>query len=343
MGIVIAAVIKSLVLIILLLTGFAYLTYYERKLLARFQVRLGPNRAGPVGLLQPIADAVKAIFKEEIVPGHVDKAVYILAPALALIPALLAFAVIPIAPDITLFGYTLSFSIADVNIALLYVVAITSVATYGIILGGWSSNNNYSLLGALRTGAQMISYELPLGILLVAIVLTTNVSYESGTLSLNAIVNQDRPWWLWLWIWLAFPLFFICMLAESNRNPFDLPETENELIAGFQVEYGGIKFALFFMAEYISMITGSAIMATLFFGGWHGPFATPGTWYGPIVGFGWLVIKIIALLFVYIWVRASVPRIRYDQLLHFCWKFLTPVSIVYLILTAVIVVAAGSF
>ncbi|RME83295.1 MAG: NADH-quinone oxidoreductase subunit NuoH [Caldilineae bacterium] len=341
MIIVITSVIKSLVLILLLLTGFAYLTYYERKLLSRFQVRIGPNRAGPRGLLQPVADAVKAIFKEEVVPDHVDKVVYLLAPALSLIPALVAFAVVPLAPDLTIGNFTLRFHIADVNIALLYILAITSVGTYGIILGGWSSNNNYSLLGALRTASQMISYELPMGIILVAIILTTNIGRETGTLSLVEIVNQDRPWWLWLWLWLAFPMFFITMLAESNRSPFDLPETENELIAGFQIEYGGIKFALYFMAEYISMITGSAIMATLFFGGWHGPFATPGTWYGPIVGFGWLVLKIIVLLFLYIWVRASMPRIRYDQLLQFCWKILTPLSIAYLILTAIIVALAA--
>lgn len=341
MSVVLLSIIKSLVLIVLLLLGFAYLTYYERKLLGRFHTRLGPNRAGPFGLLQPIADALKAIFKEEIIPGHVSKIVYVIAPALSLIPALVIFAVVPIAPDATIFGQTISFHVADVNIALLYIAAIASVATYGIILAGWSSNNNYGLLGSLRAASQMISYELPLSIILVAIVLTTNIGRETGTLSLVEIVSQDRPWWLWLWLWVAFPMFFITMLAESNRSPFDLPETENELIAGFQVEYGGIKFALFFMAEYISMITGSAIMATLFFGGWRGPFADPGTWYGPIVGFGWLFIKIVALLFIYIWVRASVPRIRYDQLLQFCWKFLTPLSIGYLILTAVIVVFAA--
>ncbi len=338
MSIVLVAAIKSLVLIVLLLTGFAYLTYYERKLLARFHVRLGPNRAGPFGLLQPVADAVKAIFKEEVVPGHVDKVVYLLAPALALIPALVVFAVIPLAPDLTVFGYTIRFTITDINVALLYILAITSVATYGVMLAGWSSNNNYALLGALRTASQMISYELPLSLILVAVLLTTNIGRETGTLSLVAIVQQERPWWLWLWLWLAFPIVFICMLAESNRSPFDLPETENELIAGFQIEYGGIKFALFFMAEYISMITGSALMASLFFGGWRGPLATPGTWYGPLVGFGWLFLKILALLFLYIWVRASIPRIRYDQLLQFCWKFLTPLAILYLVATAILVV-----
>jgi len=338
MTFVIAAIIKSIALVLLLLLGFAYLTYYERKLLGRFHVRYGPNRAGPFGLLQPIADAVKAIFKEEVIPDHVDKFIYIIAPALSVIPALVVLAVVPFAPPFTVFGYTISFAITDVNVAMLYVVAITSIATYGIILGGWSSNNNYSLLGALRTASQMISYELPLGIILIAILLTTNIGREAGTLSLVEIVDQSRPWWLWLWLWLAFPIFFITMLAEANRSPFDLPETENELIAGFQVEYGGIKFAIFMMAEYIGMITGSVIMATLFFGGWRGPFAVPGTWYGVLIGFGWLVLKVIAILFLYIWVRASVPRIRYDQLLQFCWKVLTPLSILYLILTAILVV-----
>ncbi|NOZ71890.1 MAG: NADH-quinone oxidoreductase subunit NuoH [Chloroflexi bacterium] len=341
MSVVILSLIKSIVVILLLLLGFAYLTYYERKLLGRFHVRLGPNRAGPYGLLQPIADAVKAIFKEEVIPDHVDKWIYLLAPALSLIPALIAFAVVPIAPDIEVFGRTIRMAVADVNIAVLYVVAITSVGTYGIILGGWSSRNNYSLLGALRTASQMISYELPLGIVLTAIVLASNIGRETGTLNLVEIVNQPRPWWLWLWLWLIFPVFFITMLAESNRSPFDLPETENELIAGFQIEYGGIKFAVYMMSEYIGMITGSAIMVSLFFGGWRGPFAWPGTWFGPIVGFGWFVLKIIAVLFLYIWVRASMPRIRYDQLLHFCWKFLTPLSLIYLALTAIIVVAAG--
>ena len=255
-----------------------------------------------------------------------------------MIPALVVLAVVPFAPDITVFGYTVSLSIANFNVAVLYVVAITSIATYGIILGGWSSNNNYSLLGALRTASQMISYELPLGIILIAILLTTNIGRETGTLSLVEIVNQPRPWWLWLWLWLAFPIFFITMLAEANRSPFDLPEAENELIAGFQIEYGGIKFAIFMMAEYISMITGSVIMATLFFGGWKGPFVVPGTWHGALLGFGWLVLKVITLLFLYLWVRASVPRVRYDQLLHFCWKVLTPLSIIYLILTAILVV-----
>ena len=260
--------IRALILIFVLLTGFAYLTWYERKLLARFQVRYGPNRAGKFGLLQPAADAVKAFFKEEVIPNHVDKPVYLLAPALALVPALIIWAVIPIAKGTP--------AIADVNIGFLWILAVAGIESYGIILAGWSSNNNYSLLGALRSSAQMISYELPLGLFLVSILIL------AGSFSLVELVEASRHWWEWIWLWLAFPFFFICILAETNRSPFDLPETENELVAGFQTEYGGMKFALFFIAEYVNMISTSAIMATLFFGGWKGPFAEQYIWLGPI-------------------------------------------------------------
>jgi NADH-quinone oxidoreductase subunit H len=312
--------IRALALILVLLTGFAYLTWFERKLLARFHVRYGPNRAGQFGLLQPIADAVKAVFKEEIVPGHVNKPVYILAPALALVPAIVVWAVIPIAKDIP--------AIADVPIGFLWILAIAGVESYGLILAGWSSNNNYSLLGALRSSAQMISYELPLGLFLVSVLML------AGSFSLVELVENGRAWWEWAWLWLAFPFFFICILAENNRSPFDLPETENELVAGFQTEYGGIKFALFFMAEYINMITLSAITVTLFFGGWRGPFAEEYVWLGPI----YLGLKIIAMLFLYVWVRASVGRPRYDQLMRFCWKVLLPISLAYAGVTAILTV-----
>ena len=290
LNLIVIPTIRSLVLIVVLLTGFAYLTWYERKLLARFHVRYGPNRAGPKGLLQPIADAVKAIFKEEIIPGHVDKVVYLLAPALALVPALLIWAVIPIGVGVP--------AVADVPIGFLWILAITGIESYGIILAGWSSNNNYSLLGALRSSAQMISYEIPLGLFLVSILLL------AGDFSLVNLVESSRQWWEWLWLWIMFPLFFICILAETNRSPFDLPETENELVAGFQTEYGGIKFALFFMAEYINMITTSAIMATLFFGGYALPFGI-GSDILPFLGPFILAGKIIVLLFLFIWVRAS--------------------------------------
>jgi NADH-quinone oxidoreductase subunit H len=321
--------VKSVVLIVALLTGFAYLTYYERKLVARFQVRYGPNRAGPLGLLQPVADAVKAIFKEEIIPHHVDKVVYVLAPALSLIPALVAFAVVPVGPSLRLFGYEITLQITDVNVGLLYILAVAGMGTYGIVLAGWSSNNKYSMLGALRTSAQMVSYELPMGTILASIVLLT------GSLSLTEIVNAPRPWYVWLWVWLAFPLFFICALAETNRSPFDLPETENELVAGYQTEYGGIKFALFYMAEYLNMITSSAVMATLFFGGWRGPFVDQ----FPLLGVVYITLKVILILFLFIWVRASIPRVRYDQLMSFCWKYLFEIALVYMAVTAVIVAA----
>ena len=323
LNLIVIPTIRSVVLIVVLLTGFAYLTWYERKLLARFHVRYGPNRAGPKGLLQPIADAVKAIFKEAIIPGHVDKVVYLLAPALALVPALLIWAVIPIGVGVP--------AVADVPIGFLWILAITGIESYGIILAGWSSNNNYSLLGALRSSAQMISYEIPLGLFLVSILLL------AGDFSLVNLVESSRQWWEWLWLWIMFPLFFICILAETNRSPFDLPETENELVAGFQTEYGGIKFALFFMAEYINMITTSAIMATLFFGGYALPFGI-GSDILPFLGPFILAGKIIVLLFLFIWVRASLGRPRYDQLMNFAWRTLLPISLGYMIITALLTV-----
>lgn len=319
LNLIVMPALRSLALIIVLLTGFAYLTWYERKLLARFHVRYGPNRAGKFGLLQPVADAVKAVFKEEIIPNHVDRWVYIIGPMLALMPALVIWAVIPVAKGVP--------AIADVNIGFLWILAIAGVESYGIILAGWSSNNNYSLLGALRSSAQMISYELPLGMFLVSILIL------AGGFSLVSLVETPRAWWEWLWLWAMFPLFYICILAETNRSPFDLPETENELVAGFQTEYGGIKFALFFMAEYINMITTSAIMATLFFGGYKLPFGlfSDVIWLGPFV----LAAKVIILLFIFIWVRASIGRPRYDQLMGFTWKVLLPISLAYMIITAI--------
>ena len=322
LNLIVMPALRSLALIIVLLTGFAYLTWYERKLLARFHVRYGPNRAGKFGLLQPVADAVKAVFKEEIIPNHVDRWVYIIGPMLALMPALVIWAVIPVAKGVP--------AIADVNIGFLWILAIAGVESYGIILAGWSSNNNYSLLGALRSSAQMISYELPLGMFLVSILIL------AGGFSLVSLVETPRAWWEWLWLWAMFPLFYICILAETNRSPFDLPETENELGAGFQTEYGGIKFALFFMAEYINMITTSAIMATLFFGGYKLPFGllSDVVWLGPFV----LAAKVIILLFIFIWVRASIGRPRYDQLMGFTWKVLLPISLAYMIITAILTV-----
>lgn len=312
--------IRTLALIVVLLTAGAYLTLYERKLIGRFGARYGPNRAGKFGLLQPAADGIKAIFKEEIIPNHVDKWVYLLGPMLALMPAIVIWAVIPIAKGVPV--------VADVNIGFLWILAITGVESYGIILAGWSSNNNYSLLGALRSAAQMISYELPLGMFLVSILIL------AGGFSLVGLVETPRAWWEWIWLWIMFPLFFICILAETNRSPFDLPETENELVAGFQTEYGGLKFSLFMIAEYMNMITTSTIMTTLFFGGYKLPFGflSDVIWLGPFV----IAVKVLILLFVFVWVRASVGRPRYDQLMGFTWKFLLPVSLGYMIITALL-------
>jgi NADH-quinone oxidoreductase subunit H len=324
--------IKSLLLVIALLTGFAYLSYVERKLVARFQVRYGPNRAGPFGLLQPIADALKMVFKEEIIPLQVERLVYLLAPALTVVPALVIWAVIPISgASFTLFGQTITPYVADVNVGLLYILAITSLGTYGVVLGGWSSNNKYSLLGALRTSSQMLSYELPMGITLVSMLLMV------GSLSLVDIVNAQKAVWFAVLQPIGFIIFFISGLAEANRSPFDLPETENELVAGFATEYGGIKFALFYMGEYIHMITVSALTATFFLGGWYGPFVDR----IPFLGLVYFVAKVAVVIFVIVWVRASLPRIRYDKLMQFCWKFLLPLSILNLAVTAVGVVLIG--
>jgi NADH-quinone oxidoreductase subunit H len=330
---VLVPAILSLVLIVVLLTGFAYLTLAERKLLGRFHLRIGPNRAWKFGLGHPIADALKMIFKEEFIPRQADKLLFVLGPALAIVPALAIFAVVPVGPSLGLFGFRLPWKgdalvVADVNVALLYVVAVAGLGTYGIILGGWASNNKYSLLGALRASAQMISYELPAGILLVSIIVVT------GTLSLVETVTAPLAWYFRGWILLAFPFYFITMLAETNRSPFDMPETENELVSGFQTEYSSIKFALYYMTEYLHMLAASAVAVVLFFGGWRGPFVDK----FPILGLGYFASKILALVFLFIWVRASMPRIRYDQLLKFCWTFLFPFSLVYLAITAVGVV-----
>jgi NADH-quinone oxidoreductase subunit H len=314
--------VKSIVVVLGLLVGFAYMTLAERKLCARFQLRYGPNQAGPFGAFQPIADAFKAIFKEELVPVHVDKWLYILCPVLAMVPALMVFAVIPIGRPFMLGGYTITLQVADINVGLLYPMAVAGLGAYGIVLGGWSSNNNYSLIGALRATAQIISYELPMALALVSVVVVT------GTLRMSGIVEYQAALPLVVLQPVGFLIFFICGLAETNRGPFDFPETENELISGYNTEYGGIKFALFFMAEYINMIVMSALTATLFLGGWQGPF---------LPGWMWFFIKTIFFLFTFVWIRASLPRARYDKLMKFCWKFLLPLAVVNLLVTAVVV------
>jgi NADH-quinone oxidoreductase subunit H len=331
-SLILVPTVKTLVVIVALLTGFAYLSYVERKLVARFQVRYGPNRAGPFGLLQPISDALKMVFKEEIIPAHVDRVVYLLAPVLTVVPALIIWAVIPISESsFTLFGQTITPYVADVNVGLLYILAIASLGTYGIVLAGWSSNNKYSLLGALRTSSQMLSYELPMGVALVSLLLIV------GSLRLVDIVQAQRSMWFIVLQPIGFIIYFISGLAEANRSPFDLPETENELVAGFSTEYGGIKFALFFMGEYITMITLSALATVFFLGGWYGPFVNQ----IPILGPVYFLLKVAFMIFLIIWIRASLPRIRYDKLMQFCWKFLLPLSLLNLAATAVVVTLVG--
>lgn len=322
-------VIKAVVMVIVLLLGGAYMTLGERKICARFQVRYGPNRAGPFGLFQPLADAVKAIFKEEIVPNHVDKVLYVMGPGISYAAVLITFAVIPFGPEVDLFGRQIGLWIGDVNVGLLYLAAIAGLGSYGVVLGGWSSNNKYSLLGALRAAAQMISYELPMGIALLAVVLIV------GSLNLREIVNFQGNWPLFAMQPIGFILFLIAILAEGNRSPFDLPETENELVSGFMTEYGGIKFALYFMGEYTAMVVNSAIVATIFLGGWKWPVLISDL--HPLAGVGLFLIKVLFVLFLFVWIRASLPRVRYDKFMRFCWKFMVPLALVNLAVTAVVV------
>ena len=330
-------VIQCIVWIVALLTTFAYIQLVERWTIAKIQVRIGPNRTGPRGLLQPLADAIKALFKEELIPTNADKLVFVIAPMISVACALLAFAVIPVAPPITLFGFEIPMQIADVNVGILYVLAIGSVSVYGTVLAGWSSNNKYSLLGSLRAAAQLISYEVTLGIALVGVLMLTS------TLSLNRIVDfQAVNGWLFLPQILGFFLYIIAAIAETNRLPFDLPEAETELVAGYYTEYSSIKFAFFFMAEYINIITVCAIATTLFLGGYLSPFhGVPALSGIPILGWDgiwWFALKVFALIFMFMWIRGTFPRMRYDQLMNFTWKFMLPVALVNVLLTAALII-----
>jgi NADH-quinone oxidoreductase subunit H len=321
--------IKAVVVVLVLLAGGAYMTWGERKLVSRFSVRYGPNMAGPFGILQPLADAVKAIFKEEIVPDHVDKIMYVVAPGISFAAVLITFAVIPFGQEVDLFGQKVGLWIGDVDVGLLFLLAVAGLGSYGIVLGGWSSNNKYSLLGALRAAAQMISYELPMGLALLAVVLIV------GSLSLREITAFQAGWPLIALQPVGFLLFLIAILAESNRSPFDLPETENELVSGFMTEYGGIKFALYFIAEYTAMVVNGAIVATVFLGGWRWPAVISDL--HPLVGVGLFLGKVTFVLFLFVWIRASVPRVRYDKFMRFCWKFMVPLALVNLAATAAVV------
>src|SRR5512139_937298 len=324
--------IKSLFVIFALLGGFAYLTWYERRALARIQVRIGPNRAGPFGLLQPIADAVKLIFKEELTPAKADRILFFWAPIITMVPSIILGAVIPFGPDVELFGRTISLSVASINVGVLYLMSIASIAVYGIVLAGWSSNNKYAMLGGLRSTAQMISYELSLGLMFVTAIILAD------SMSLYEIVEKQAGMWFALIQPVGALIFLIVTLAEVNRAPFDMPEAEQELTAGYHSEYSGMKFALFFMAEYQKMIVISMIAATLFFGGYREFWFLKGTflsvdhfwWLGPI----YLLVKVVVLLFFMIWVRATWPRIRYDRLMSFGWKVLLPLCLALAFITA---------
>ncbi|MEE9553593.1 MAG: NADH-quinone oxidoreductase subunit NuoH [candidate division Zixibacteria bacterium] len=315
---------KVVVIYIALLTAIAYSTYFERKVVARIQHRIGPNVTGPFGLLQPIADAIKMITKEEIRPAMANKFFYVLAPMISFVTASMAIAVIPIGDWVNIGGQRIQLLISDLNIGILYVFAVTSLGIYGIVLAGWSSNSKYSLLGGLRAAAQMISYEVSLGLGLIGVLLL------SQTFSIAEIVRQQSGSILNWYVFkqpVAFFVYFISAMAETNRNPFDMPEAESELVAGYHTEYAGMSFGIFFLAEYANMITVSAIAASLFFGGWNGPF------FPPVI---WFLIKVVAFMFVYVWVRGTLPRLRYDQLMRFGWLVLFPIGIINVMVTALI-------
>ena len=331
-GIVIEALIKSALLAFVLATAFAYLTLAERKIAAFMQVRKGPNRVGPWGLLQPAADGIKLLFKEEMVPAGADKVLFFLAPILTMIPAMIIMAVVPIGPDVELFGRVVRLGISDLNVGLLYILSVASVAVYGIVLAGWSSANKYSLMGGLRASAQMISYEIALGLAIIGPILL------AGTMSLQGIIAaQQQTTWYVVWQPVSALVFFLAGLAEVNRAPFDMPEAEQELTAGYFTEYSGMKFSLFFMGEYIKMVAVSAIAATLFFGGYLGPYVEQLPW----LGIFYFSVKTAAFLFVMIWLRLTLPRLRYDQLMAFGWKVLLPLSLANVVVTAAVIVMGG--
>lgn len=323
--------IKSLILILGLTLGFAYVTLFERKLLARMQVRIGPNRAGRGGIWQPIADALKLIFKEDVNPSKVDKFLFVLAPVLTVLPALIILGVIPFGPSIHLFGREISLQIADVNVGILYLLMVTAISVYGFVLAGWSSNNKYSTMGGIRAAASMISYELALGLAYIGPILL------AGSMSINDIVTAQKPMWFIVFQPLGAIIYIIAANAEINRSPFDMAEAEHELTGGYLTEYSGMKFALFYMAEYIKMIAVSIIGASLFLGGYWGPGVATYPWLGPI----YLTIKTIILLFWFIWVRATWPRFRYDRYMSFGWKVLFPLALLNIFLTALAMVLIG--
>ena len=331
------SLIKIGIVFAVVMTTVAYVVLAERKVSAFIQNRLGPNRVGPWGLLQPLADGLKFILKEDVIPNHVNKVVYIAAPAAILVPALMGFAVVPFGDTLTVFGHEIKLIICNANIGVLYVLALSSLGVYGIVLGGWASNNKYALMGAVRASAQMISYELSLGLSLIGVLMVT------GSLRLSDIVHLQAgstvlgflPGWFVFTQPIACLVFMVSVFAETNRLPFDLPEAEQELVAGYHSEYSSMKFAMFFMAEYAHMITASALITTLFFGGWHLPGVNPLD-----TSFAISLLKVLVFsiktgffLFLFIWVRWTVPRFRYDQVMRLGWKYLLPLALANVFLT----------
>jgi NADH-quinone oxidoreductase subunit H len=322
--------IKALVIFVFLVVMTLFMIWFERRVVARMQHRPGPNRVGPAGLLQSLADGLKLAFKEDIRPVMADKWVFFLAPVISAIPAFLAFAVMPFGGEVSMFGHDTALQLADLPVGVLVVLACSSVGVYGIVLSGWSSGSPYPLLGGLRSAAQVISYEIAMGLSIVGVVLL------SHTLSTAEIVNSQQGLWYAITLLPSFVIYLISMLGETNRAPFDLPEAESELVGGFHTEYSSLKFALFFLAEYINMVTVSAFATTLFLGGWHAPWFLEGVaggylntgWWGML----WFVGKMMVLLFGFVWVRGTLPRMRYDQFMRLGWKVLVPVSLVWIVL-----------
>ena len=324
------SLIQAFVVINLVMATFAYLTLAERKVMGRMQLRYGPNRAGPYGLLQPIADLIKLLNKEAFRPAAAVSRLYLFAPFIAAFAALATFSVIPYGPGWEIAGVYVPGQVADVGIALILVFAVGSLGVYGFIIGGWSSDSKYSLLGSMRTCAQLVSYEVSLALSVLGVVLM------AGTLSLTEIVAaQDDTWWYAVPQFVGLLVFLFAGTAETARAPFDLPEAEQELVAGYHTEYGGMRFGMFTMSEYINLITLSGLCVTLFLGGWHGPGFDGPSWTGPL----WFVLKVLVLLYVFIWMRTTLPRLRYDQLMRFGWKVLLPVATLNAVVTAVLVVA----
>jgi NADH-quinone oxidoreductase subunit H len=321
---------KIAIVLLVLLTSVAYAVWLERKVVARIQSRWGPYLVGPHGLLQPLADGLKFLFKEDIEPREVDRFVYYLAPFVAFTMAFASIAVIPFGESITILGHKIDFQITSLNVGLLFILAVTSLGVYGIALAGWSSNSKFPLFGGLRSSAQMISYELSLGLALVGVVLV------SGSLNLREIVDQQHGLWNVVRQPLGFLLYFIAAIAQTNRTPFDLPEAESELVGGFHTEYSSYKFAMFFIAEYANIFTVSCLATLMFFGGWLGPVFGPPLLraFLPIL---WFCLKVFCFVFAYIWIRGTLPRFRYDQLMSFGWKFLLPVALGNVLLTSFVV------